>query len=76
MYRRDSVREERRMSVCASCGLEILDGSGLCRHHMTVGDGWAESNRIMCDFVHRKKIPPRLAPEGRVDEFWAQADAA
>jgi hypothetical protein len=43
---------------------------------MTVGDGWAESNRIMCDFVHRKKIPPRLAPEGRVDEFWAQADAA
>jgi hypothetical protein len=64
------------MSACVSCGLEISDSSELCRHHVSQGDGWAESNRIMCDFVHRKKIPTRLAPEGRADEPWAHADAA
>jgi hypothetical protein len=64
------------MSVCASCGLETLDGSGLCRHHVSMGDNWAESNRIMCDFLHRKKLPRRLTAEGRGDEFWAHADAA
>ena len=64
------------MSLCTSCGLEILDGSELCRHHVTEGDNWAESNRIMCDFFHRKKLPKRLTPEVRGDEFWAHAEAA
>ena len=65
-----------RMGVCASCGLEITDSSELCRHHVSLGNGWAESNRIMCDFVHRQKVPARLDPERRSDEFWAHADAA
>jgi hypothetical protein len=63
------------MSLCASCGLEIADGSGLCRHHVAHPDNWAESNRIMCDFFHRR-IPARLAVETRGDEFWAHAEAA
>jgi hypothetical protein len=64
------------MSLCPSCGLEIIDRSGLCRHHLSQGDGWAESNRIMCDFVHRKKIPARLGSADRADEFWMHANAA
>jgi hypothetical protein len=64
------------MSLCASCGLALVDDSGLCRHHASVADNWAESNRIMCDFLHRKKVPPRLPGESRGDEFWAHADAA
>jgi hypothetical protein len=64
------------MSVCALCGLEIVDLSGLCRHHVVRGDNWAESNRIMCDFFHRRKIPARLATDARGDEFWAHAEAA
>ena len=64
------------MSVCASCGLAITDNTELCRHHVSQGDDWAQSNRIMCDFVHRKKIPSRLPVEIRGDELWAHADAA
>jgi hypothetical protein len=64
------------MSVCASCGLEIVDSAELCRHHVPQGDDWAQSNRIMCDFLHRKKIPPRVSQEGREDAFWAHAGAA
>ena len=68
--------EEGCMSVCACCGLAITDSSELCRYHLSNGDGWAQTNRIMCDFVHRRKIPARLAPDNRPDEFWAHADAA
>jgi len=64
------------MSVCASCGLEMIDSSELCRHHVPRMDNWAETNRIMCDFLHRRKVPSRLALEVRGDEFWAHADAA
>jgi hypothetical protein len=52
------------MSVCASCGLPLLDDNGLCGyHHSYPGDDWATSNRIMCDFIHRKRILPRLSLE-------------
>jgi hypothetical protein len=64
------------MTLCASCGLELTDSSELCRHHVPHGDNWAESNRIMCDFFHRRKLPARLAPAVRGDEFWAHAQAA
>lgn len=64
------------MSTCASCGLEILADSGLCRHHISSGDNWAEGNRIMCDFLHRKKLPSRLAKEHREEKYWAMADAS
>lgn len=60
------------MSLCASCGLQLSGDAGLCPHHHCVyGDDWAVSNLIMCDFFHRKKVPPRLAKNDRLDDFWA-----
>lgn len=44
-------------ALCAYCGYPTLD-DGMCAYH-TVGaggpdlDNWANSNRIMCDFIHR-----------------------
>jgi hypothetical protein len=40
------------------------------------GDDWAVANRIMCDFFHRKKVPPRLAQNDRDDDFWAHTGEA
>lgn len=57
------------MSLCASCGSELSDGSSLCRHHLLSGDDrWAEGNRILCDLLHRGKAPSRLARDDREDE--------
>jgi hypothetical protein len=66
------------MSLCASCGLQLSGDAALCPHHHCVyGDDWAVANRIMCDFFHRRKLPPRLAPPDRDDDFWAHtAEAA
>jgi hypothetical protein len=66
------------MSLCASCGLQLSGDAALCPHHHCVyGDDWAVANRIMCDFFHRKKVPPRLAQSDRDDDFWAHtAEAA
>ena len=66
------------MSLCASCGLQLSGEAALCPHHHCVyGDDWAVANRIMCDFFHRKKVPPRLAQHDRDDDFWAHtAEAA
>ena len=66
------------MSLCASCGLQLSGQAALCPHHHCVyGDDWAVANRIMCDFFHRKKVPPRLAQHDRDDDFWAHtAEAA
>jgi hypothetical protein len=64
------------MRLCAACGLQIANTSELCPHHVPHGATWAESNRIMCDLIHRRKIPPRLDANARSDELWAHADAA
>ena len=49
----------------------------MCPHHHCVyGDDWAVANRIMCDFFHRKKLPPRLSQHERDDEFWAHTGEA
>jgi len=65
------------MSLCASCGLQLTGDAGLCPHHHCVyGDDWAVANRIMCDFFHRKKVPPRLSQNERDDEFWAHTGEA
>jgi hypothetical protein len=66
------------MSLCASCGLQLAGDATLCPHHHCVyGDDWAVANRIMCDFFHRRKVPPRLAQHDRDDDFWAHtAEAA
>jgi hypothetical protein len=65
------------VSLCASCGLQLTGDASLCPHHHCVyGDDWAVANRIMCDFFHRGKIPPRLAQTERDDEFWAHTGEA
>jgi hypothetical protein len=59
------------MSLCAACGFPLTDDSALCSHHHAIyGDDWAEANRIMCNFLHRGKVPPRLGPAEREDEPW------
>ena len=50
------------MSLCASCGLQLITNPNLCPHHHAAHpDSWSEGNRILCDFVHRG-IVPRRAP--------------
>ena len=58
------------MSLCALCGLTVPDGAGVCAHHQNGDDDWASTNRIMCDFVHRQRVPSRLGPRERDDDFW------
>lgn len=49
------------MSLCASCGSELSDGTSLCRHHhLSLEVGWAQSNRMVCDLVHRGIQPARV----------------
>jgi hypothetical protein len=66
------------MSFCAVCGLEIIPGgSELCaRHAADTGDGWADNNRRMCDLLHRGRVPPRVTPAEREEEFWAHTAIA
>jgi hypothetical protein len=58
------------MSLCALCGLTVPDGAGVCAHHQNGDDDWASTNRIMCDFFHRQRIPSRLGARERDDDFW------
>ena len=52
------------MSLCSQCGLTIPQGEELCPHHTcSVGDDWAEANRLICDFLHRKKLREETAEE-------------
>lgn len=67
------------MSTCSQCGLQIASDFSLCPHHACHnihGQDWAVGNRIMCDFFHRGKVPPRLAPTERDDDFWAHTGEA
>jgi hypothetical protein len=60
------------MSLCALCGLHLSGNAGLCpHHHAACNDEWATANRIICDFIHRKKVPPRLSFAERDDDVWA-----
>jgi hypothetical protein len=56
------------MSVCAFCGLDVSGDAALCMHHHDLyGDDWGAQNRIICDFIHRGRAPPRL-PAGQRDD--------
>ena len=47
--------------TCASCGGRVPDydvAAGVCRHHAATDPEWAVTNRVMCDFVHRRIQPP------------------
>ena len=57
------------MSLCAQCGSDAGYGVGICNYHVNAMDEqWAESNRIMCDFIHRKKEPVRVERQQREEE--------
>jgi hypothetical protein len=53
------------MNRCTCCGAEISGTIALCPHHHSDDMGWAEVNRIMCDFFHRGIVPRRLGPAER-----------
>lgn len=60
------------MSLCAQCGNDVPGAGDLCEFHTcAMPDDWATANRIMCDFLHRGRVPIRLAPEIRDEVFWA-----
>jgi hypothetical protein len=48
------------MNRCASCGVEVSETIALCQHHYIPDTGWAATNRMMCDFLHRCVAPPRV----------------
>ena len=57
------------MSVCACCGLRTIGTEPLCAHHALTSsdDDWASRNRLACDFIHRKVIPPRSVERMEID---------
>jgi hypothetical protein len=65
------------MSWCGYCGAEVQGDEAICPyHHSGLGDNWAEGNRLMCDFFHRRRIPPRLPEDQRrADPFWIFVEA-
>ena len=63
------------MSLCAACGLPLFGEVALCpHHHCAYGDDWAASNRIMCNFIHRGVVPPRVLPGERNEDLWGSSD--
>lgn len=65
--------------ICPICGLTTGyygDSPEMCAHHTVMDDNWSKGNRIMCDFFHRRIIPPRLTEPERDDDFWAQTGNA
>ena len=48
------------MTRCAFCGIQLSGEESLCPHHhqASAWDSWATENRILCDFLHRGRIPP------------------
>jgi hypothetical protein len=62
------------VATCTLCRATVSSGTELCLYHLgTEANDWAATNRIMCDFFHRKKLPPRLAPEQRDEEVMSYA---
>ena len=57
------------MHRCASCGSEVSQAMALCPHHHADDAGWAATNRIMCDFLHRGISSRRLPETDRVDDL-------
>lgn len=64
------------MSLCVVCVQSSPGAGSLCPYHVSSEQDWAVANRIMCDFFHRKKIPPRLPQTERDDDFWAHTGEA
>ena len=60
---------------CPVCGLGNPARIICAYHGASDGDGWAQSNRAMCDYFHRKKLLARLSCEERADDFFAHAES-
>ena len=61
------------MTICAVCATRLDGTNGLCPHHASGSDdGWALTNRIMCDLLHRGIMFSRL-PEADRDRLWDEA---
>jgi hypothetical protein len=56
---------------CSQCGM-MNYGRDLCvHHHQVLGDDWAKSNKIMCDFFHRGVLLARVAEDpSDWDPYW------
>lgn len=55
--------------LCVQCG---NDGGvlGHCDYHARSDeDQWAVGNKILCDFIHRGRIPARLPFPERINEL-------
>ena len=51
------------MPPCSQCGLALPAGhTAICPHHLDGDVEFHISNRVFCDFIHRKKEPPKTAP--------------
>lgn len=64
------------MSLCVLCGQQNPDESLLCAVHVSSDEAWAASNRLMCDFLHRGIVPPRLDAEEPADLAFLLSDEA
>jgi hypothetical protein len=64
------------MNLCASCGYQLPVGYALCPHHHTTDTGWARTNRVMCDLLHRGIAPLRLRARDREDEMIGRVQPA
>lgn len=58
--------------TCALCGVNPNNGLGLCSYHTPIDEGWAGTNRIMCDFLHRRQSPKRLMEQDRFNEMLSE----
>ena len=59
------------MNRCDQCGSELAGAFTLCPHHYLHQDvGWATTNRVMCDFLHRGVVALRLSPDDREDDLY------
>lgn len=59
------------MSLCASCGLQLVGPEGMCsHHHQANGEDWAATNRKICDWLHRGVLLQRLSLADRDETPW------
>lgn len=55
---------------CCQCGSASASGTGICPYHgAAFPEGWADENRILCDLIHRRIEPARLAIEQRESDW-------
>lgn len=53
---------------CIVCSSANPDTPGMCSFHSPREDDWSVANRVMCDLIHRGKVPVRL-PTSERDEI-------